>query len=138
MAVTVTSRTPISTSHQPTAAPTATTEAARATQSGHQLCGLKKPISPAGEQQVEAGEQRQADGERERRGAGRVVGHVPVDDVSAAEEDAAAQEEPAFDLHMRYTPLLLSSADRRDVLLDATGRRACHDVRVVRLERRAF
>ena len=66
--------------------------AARPTNSGHQLCGLKKPSSPvpcsispslsssgrlrqppAGEQHVEPGQEGQADGERQRGAAGRVV-----------------------------------------------------------------
>ena len=38
--------TPISTIHQPIAKPTAVQAAARPTQNGHQLCGLKKPSSP--------------------------------------------------------------------------------------------
>jgi naphthoate synthase len=52
-----------------------------------------------GEQHVEAGEHGQAHGERERGGPGRVVRDIPVHDVRAAEEDPAAEEQPAFDLH---------------------------------------
>ena len=37
---------PISTIHQPKQKPRAVNAAAEPTKSGHQLCGLKKPISP--------------------------------------------------------------------------------------------
>ena len=79
---------PIRNSHQPIATPSAAVAAARPTNSGHQLCGLKNPSSPvpwsispsrlvlrprrqppAGEQQVEADQEGQADGQRERGGA---------------------------------------------------------------------
>src|SRR5690242_1526019 len=54
----------------------------------------------AGEQAVEAGEYSQPDRERERGGPGHLLGGVPVHDVRAGEEDAAAEEQPAFDLHL--------------------------------------
>src|SRR5216683_2204495 len=52
-----------------------------------------------GEQHVEPGEEGQPDGQRERRGARRIVREVPVDDVRAAEEPRAPEEQPAFNLH---------------------------------------
>src|SRR5215469_5234335 len=57
----------------------------------------------AGEQEVEAGEKGEADGQEQRRGPGRVLGEVPVDDVNDAEEHGAADEQEPFDLH--ETPL---------------------------------
>src|SRR5208282_2496428 len=55
----------------------------------------------AGEKNVEAGQHGEKDGERERDGPGRLLRQVPVDDVRAAEEYPAAEEQPAFDLYAR-------------------------------------
>src|ERR1700722_10218899 len=60
---------------------------------------LRQPA--AGEQDVEAGQHGQANGERERGGAGRLLRDVPVHDVRAGEEDAAAEKQPALNFHMR-------------------------------------
>jgi DNA-binding NarL/FixJ family response regulator len=62
---------------------------------------LRAPGQAApGEQHVEAGEHGEKDGERERYGAGRFLRGVPVHDVGTAEEEPAAEEQPAFDLHI--------------------------------------
>jgi DNA-binding NarL/FixJ family response regulator len=71
-----------------------------------------------GEQHVEANEHGKTDGKRERYGAGRFLRDVPVHDVGTSEEEPAAEEQPAFDLHLSN---LLSRLDGRrggDLLLD--------------------
>jgi DNA-binding NarL/FixJ family response regulator len=68
-----------------------------------------------GEQHVEAGEQREPDGKRERGGPRRFLRDVPVHDVRAAEKHPAAQEQPAFDFHRK--PLLPCVRNSRDLLL---------------------
>src|SRR4029077_17723172 len=53
----------------------------------------------AREQQVEAGEEGEPHGQGQRRGPGRVLREVPVDDVHDGEERGRADEQPPFDLH---------------------------------------
>src|SRR5258708_18884122 len=67
--------------------------------------------APTSEQNVEASQERQPDGQRERCAARRVVREVPVEDVGDAEEDRAAKEEPALDPHAG-TPALVSRSGR--------------------------
>src|SRR5215472_11836066 len=66
---------------------------------------------PAGEQKIEAGQEREPDGQSERCAARRIVREVPVEDVGHAEEDGAAKEEPALDPHAG-TPALVSRSGR--------------------------
>jgi DNA-binding NarL/FixJ family response regulator len=70
----------------------------------------------AGEQHVETGEEREPDGERERGSARRLLRDVPVHDVRTAEEEPAAEEKPAFDLHAFN--LLPCAFDSRHRLLE--------------------
>src|SRR5215469_16656192 len=65
----------------------------------------------ASEQRVEADQQAKRHRKRERRRGCGILRRVPVHDVRADEEEAAAEEEPAFDFHVLSTPLLLRSAD---------------------------
>jgi DNA-binding NarL/FixJ family response regulator len=92
----------------------------------------------AGEQHVEAGQDGQPDGERDRGGPGRIMGRVPVHDVRAGEKEPAAEEQPAFDLHRSNLPSRLDLARLdgrgRDLLLDPVRLPAPLDVRIVRLE----
>src|SRR5579863_7321826 len=53
-----------------------------------------------GEQDVEAGEERQSHGQRERGGPGGVLREMPVHDVGAGEERGTADEQVPFDLHL--------------------------------------
>src|SRR5438552_2612769 len=61
---------------------------------------------PPGEEHVEAGQDGQPDAQCERDSPRRFLGCVPVHDVGGAEKDPAAEEQPAFDLHLGTPPLL--------------------------------
>ena len=52
--------------------------------------------------------------ERERGGPGRILRGVPVHDVGAGEEDPAAEEQPAFDLHAS-SPLFPTALSRAGI-----------------------
>src|ERR1017187_3311301 len=54
---------------------------------------------PPGEPHVETGEESEPHRQRERRGARRVVGEVPVDHVNTSEEHRTAKEQVTLDLH---------------------------------------
>ena len=78
---------------------------------------LAPPLAAGITGRVSAREYRDPDAERERGGPGRVVRGVPVRDVGAAEEDPAAEEQPAFGLQAQT--LLPRASDGRDGLLDS-------------------
>src|SRR6185437_9982819 len=56
---------------------------------------------PAREQHVEACQYGESHRERERRRPRGILRGIPVDHVGTDEEDAAADEKPAFDSHVR-------------------------------------
>ena len=62
---------------------------------------LAPPLAAGVTGRISTREHHDPDAERERGGPGRVVRGVPVHDVGAAEEEPAAEEQPAFDLHVQ-------------------------------------
>src|SRR5947209_17798923 len=71
------------------------------------VVGFRAPGQPPpGEEHVEAGQDGQPDAQCERDSPRRFLGCVPVHDVGGAEKDPAAEEQPAFDLHLGTPPLL--------------------------------
>src|SRR5262249_45196139 len=88
----------------------------------------------AGEQDVEAGEEGQPNGQGQRRGPGRVLRVVPVDDVSSGEERGAADEQVPLDLHATppsWRAIAGARLPRRPGPLIAAPKRIC--VRAARI-----
>ena len=99
---------------------------------------MKEIFFNHGEQDVEPGEHAQADRQGQCRRAGRVIRHVPVDDVSAGQEQTTADEEPAFDLHGKTRSYFFAAVRAGMVCSRPCEAPAVHDVRVVQVERGAL